>query len=132
MGTLIDPPLRPIDPVRPAPVQRRGRSRARSKGRKQLGESYFDDLKAAQAVVLEHQRAFATGDASSGEELDRRIAEAGVERLEARGRYLTRRELLVLLRIVLVVVILAGAAVAVWMLALKGDPSAASHAALLA
>jgi len=100
-----------------APRRRKGKG----KGKASSG-SYFDDLRALKELI-EEKPAFPPQ--PNGEHADgatERIVSAGLERIEARGRYLSRREGIRLLNAALYVVILMGVAIAVWVIALDGNP----------
>jgi hypothetical protein len=74
--------------------------------------------------VVRHRDSFPGADADTVEDLDTRVLQAGVTRIEAQNRDLIRRDFLVLIRNSILVIILLGVAVAVWTLALGGDPTA--------
>jgi hypothetical protein len=129
MGPAISIGLIPPKDGNPDLGTLRAKLRERSRRRNVSDDSdYFAALRKAERLA-ERQRDFLTRTDGGvhADETATRLVSLGVSRVEERKRFLARKEKLILARMGVSVLGLAGVAAAVWVLALNGDPAAALH-----
>jgi hypothetical protein len=86
---------------------------------------FFDEMRRVEGLIArQHGFLSRPREADHPEPPASRLVSVGFERIEARQRFLARSEALQLARTVISIVALAGIAVAIWILALHGDPNA--------